>query len=654
MILALLCVRVTQAIVGFDCTAPATNITAISLSSVSSCPTHDPHLREHSVVVQLLQSRQYDHTNYYACLVTRSILITHCGMESHASAHAAGFKVGQVLSVSREACMLMHQGGFYITPMGFKIGGLKPNATSEETMTEAGTLDGSRCQQATFNLEGKTYVNSVMQSSYTITLTSGALSIALEPSNVILPSGVNAPLKSGTTFDADQGYVFWDTEANGGQCSDRSYYVLYQGPATIFKGSSGTETLVVNTTERALAVSLTSKTLLCHQPARMTDHPRLFVIVSSYDGESFFFKDQGKMDILDIDPLLHTNSKLVYIEKHLSRELSRMCLMLSQKICDINHQLLSQLISLAYIQPEEFAWAYTQKQGRTAIVKGEVVYVLACPPVYTELRRTPNVCFQEIPVTYNGTDMFLKPRSRMLVNYGTEIECSPIAPALYKLQGKWIKMNPEPSSAISPVELSAGSSIEWEYSEPYHLKAAGIYSDTDMEAYQRRLLFPIEKPAITNIISRSVASGDVDTQGIQGMNLVGMDAFEKAQRSFMEKIYGWYWSVTIHTASITGLFVLLYVCKSIVDTFVNGALLYKTFGWSLKLVSAVWGSCAKHLVLKEVSKQATAPPHEQIPLEQVVTYDELHKLLNPPHKGLREEVRIEADGVMPEPTVTAR
>ncbi len=57
-------------------------------------------------------------------------------------------------------------------------------------------------------------------------------------------------------------------------------------------------------------------------------------------------------------------------------------------------------------------------------------------------RTCPN-CKEEVPVLYNGVEVFVDPISYMIKTAGSPVHCNDIAPPRYKLAGKWYCSHPE-------------------------------------------------------------------------------------------------------------------------------------------------------------------------------------------------------------------
>lgn len=587
-------------LVGFDCTTRPTNLTAISLSSVTPCSSSEHSVTYQSMTLQLLQARSSDSVVLRGCLVERSYVITHCGMHSHSSSAAGGFVTGEVAQVQEEACTLAHTTGQLRVGLDTVLTGLKVNATETRPVTEMGRIEPGthKCEGAAFEIRGNTYSSAVMQSSYRITLTESWGTLDLNTGLMRTPGGYTHKFSARKSFDADLGNIFWSTGAQAASCSKTAYLVLYEGQGTMAIDAKGGKTLLINTSDVALAVGVGKPILLCYHHAFETDHPKLHVVIETQQGTGFYF-EKGTMDPLEVDLFLYANTKLVFVERHLAKELRTVYKHFHERTCRLQHQALQQLTTLAFVAPEEFAWLYTGKPGVTAIVRGEVVYVLECPPVTVQFRPT-TACYQEIPVwDASNQTAFLKPRSRILTPFGTELECSPLAPPLFYLQGAWVSFSPAPTHVPAPRVLDAQPSELWTYTPPPNLITAGIYSQATLLQYQQRLMFPITRDAVVNTMAARVAGVPVSSQDLDVSSLIRQGALDLIHHSFMERVYGWWWTVSVNLAGVFGLIYLVMIIRLVVNLALNGTFLYKTFGCGVQMFAALCGTVAKYLVLQE-------------------------------------------------------
>lgn len=587
------------ALVAYDCSSPQTNITAVSLSSVVPCSSTPTRLRYEDAKVQLLQERGTDLVRVRACLIERSYQITHCGMHSHSSATAQGFVNGEVYPVAEEVCTVAHSTGLLKIGLGHVISGLRVNSSSVHVLVELGDIDASThsCTGASFEIRGVSYRSAVMTSSYKITLVELMLILDLVAGKVRTPSGFAYEYSAGAAFDADLGHMFWDTSAHTTQCNPSSYLVLYEGPSLIVTDPQGTRTLLVNTSTRAMAVTMAGPTTMCYNLAYRTEHPRLFVVVRAPGSPDFYFV-KSQVEAPDVDMFLHMNSKLMYLERHVGAELQSLYRHFHQRVCDLRQQSLRQLASIGFTSPEEFAWLYSSRPGVTAITKGEVIYVISCPVVLVSFRETQS-CFLELPVYGPRNETaFLKPRSRILTPFGTETDCSPLAPTMYFMSGNWMTFTPHPGTGAAPNTMTAETNEHWRYTQLPNLLASGIYSREVLAKYQERLMFPVSREAVVHTMAASAVGYQVDSSGLDASRLIKEQGLDRLQASFMARMYGWWWTFSTHMAGVLGVLFIIGLLRVVTGMVLNCRMLHQTFGWSVKLVGFLCGSMTKYLLFQ--------------------------------------------------------
>ncbi len=80
--------------------------------------------------------------------------------------------------------------------------------------------------------------------------------------------------------------------------------------------------------------------------------------------------------------------------------------------------------------------------GHLALRSGGVVYAARCRMVVVELRNhTP--CTQEIPVTYQGKEVYVEPLSLVVQRSATPVKCRKKTPPRWKIGKEWISGYPE-------------------------------------------------------------------------------------------------------------------------------------------------------------------------------------------------------------------
>lgn len=112
-------------------------------------------------------------------------------------------------------------------------------------------------------------------------------------------------------------------------------------------------------------------------------------------------------------------------------------------------------------------------------------------------------------------------------------------------------------------------------------------------------MFPVSKEAIVNTMAARVAGVDVDRQTLDMSRMIREQSFDQLQHSFMQRMYGWWWKVSVNVAGVMGVIYLLVLVRGIISTILNGTFLYRTFGCGMKLFAAIFGTLAKYMLLQE-------------------------------------------------------
>lgn len=613
-ILATVQIPNTLALIGYDCVGQRANITAISLSRVNECSRSPPTKQPETVNIQLLQRKVYSHIRVRACYVSVSTLIVHCGMHSHTSLARGGFNIGELAKLSQESCFRLHEYGHFVTPSGRIIAGFAVNTTHQESVVDIGqitTSDGA-CQGGAFTYRNEHYTNVIVTNAYTITLREEYAPIDMDEAKIRMSSGYSYALADGKGFDADFGNLYWNSNQAIEKCSATSYSVLYQGPAVIYTTTTNVKTLLINTTTHAMAIGIKNPTMICAIQGFTSDHPKLFIIISN---NNLFYFQHTALSTLDVDIFLYTNIKFVFIENHFKGQLESLYEYFSDHMCQIKAQQLRQLTSLAYVNAEEFAWALTMKSGITALLRGEVIYLIECLPVHVEFRKTSK-CYQEIPVNYQNKSMFIKPRSRILALHGREIDCNVLAPNLYNFGDSWIQMNPDPVEVKPPKTLDPEIHPKWAYQQPANLLQTGLYSSAELELFQKRLLFAIEKPAISHIIVSRAGGSSVQAQNVDLGSLLSAVTVENLQNSLLQRIYGKLYTMSVFLSSFSAIIFIILIVKSILNMIINGTLLYRAYGFSYHIASACWNTLAKHCLYFKLIQSMV--PNSDPPIVSVI------------------------------------
>ncbi|UHM27704.1 MAG: hypothetical protein FOCCV1_gp2 [Fushun oxya chinensis chuvirus 1] len=582
----------TSLIYGFDCHHPDVKIGAISMAGVLPCREPQRPVEETVPRVQLLQKSLSDSLPYIQCAVSYTETILHCGMHSHTSAVQGGLKV-RYRTITKDECDRMHTTKSFSIDHEHHIHDLKVNSTTQLSITKVGHLTvAGECKGATYLSEGLQYHDVVVVSSYTVTLRTGVAKVNIIEDTVILNSGNQVEYKQGHWFDLMYGDTYWDILPRGG-CNEHSFQVLYSGPGTLYTEElEGTtrQVIVVQESKKAFALELGGNELLCSQAGRKTEHPSLYVIFITTTNPGYFSSRGAGKTNLDVSLSVYVNAKFVYVERHLRQQMTNLYRHVSRHTCEIRRMALLNTLSLASINEEEFAYAYKGKRGYTAIRRGEVIYLVECIPVPVTIRRTEG-CFADLPILYKNSSMFLTPKTGVIKQTGSAVECSSILPSWFYLDNKWYSITAGSAMGnIDPLVLSPNSETEWKYTVPSNLAQSGIYTMDELRSFENRLMFPGERKAVLDVVARGMSGKGTGSQGLSIKEFVTPQDLKDISDSLITRMWGAFSSIGQWTSGFLGVWVVYRLIKTMLSALINGHALYSVFGWSLKLLFCVWSS----------------------------------------------------------------
>ena len=172
--------------------------------------------------------------------------------------------------------------------------------------------------------------------------------------------------------------------------------------------------------------------------------------------------------------------------------------------CNLEREVIKNSLSIAVISPDEFAYSLIKGPGYMSVVAGEVVHVVKCLPVEVTIDHGEN-CYNQLQVSRNNETWYMSPRTHILLKRGTQIPCSHLLPSYYKINEVWYKIMPRPLEAIAPSIIQSQMVNDWEDKSPASLATSGIYTEKDLKKLRERINFPMERPALLNVLARGMS-----------------------------------------------------------------------------------------------------------------------------------------------------
>ncbi|XP_062549264.1 uncharacterized protein LOC134213861 [Armigeres subalbatus] len=275
------------------------------------------------------------------------------------------------------------------------------------------------------------------------------------------------------------------------------------------------------------------------------------------------------------------------------------------EICKLDKSLMETKLTLARLNPTEFATAITKEQGFTAVVAGEVLHVLKCKPVYV-LPRSSNRCYQEIPANYNNESVFIAPVTRVLQKRGTEIDCTPLLPAKFMFGGRWYTTDGKFRETTAPEKLSTEIVTSWTYTSLPNLMKSGVYDEDSVRKMKNMIYEQGDRRIASSVIHRILTNQNPNHQGFRFEALIAEHMVEGIVSQYWEKFLTWsHWFGHL-SSTVLGAYLILRILKFIIDTLIHGRILYDIYGFGWQLIASLWDSFTNFLSHRHATRRPTA------------------------------------------------
>ncbi|XP_070166149.1 uncharacterized protein [Polyergus mexicanus] len=516
---------------------------------------------------------------------------------------------------SRARCIQMHKEGLLKVGTAEIIDGLRSNHTYYKSITLAGkvNVDGTYKGIQYSDYYG-TWDDVIVQATIKISLKDSYVPVKLNAGKIMLKSGTVCELAEESCIDSDDGYTFWEGVPNtacGFESYDCTTPVLYEGSSTKIQGlldSRNTTIFVLESQDITFALTLTRKHTICGYTLYGTEHPKLFIFETQ---KGNIFKARSKIAVTNLDLFTYANSKFVYVEKYIRNQITSLYRDFITQKCELEKQVIENTLSLAAMQPDEFAYRMMKSPGYMAVTAGKSIHIIKCVPVEVTLRKT-NTCHTELPVTIRNASLFMTPKSHILIKRGTLRNCNPLLLILYNIEGTWLQFNPTPSMTTSPHEIKPLTKLSWKYLAPQSLAISGIYSQQDLDELRDHIMFPAEKSTVLHTIARGFRGQTIQSDTVSLQDLLDENALNKIYNNTLTKIWNGFTTFGAATAGVFGIFIIIRIIKIVFDTLIHGYALHAAYGCSLHLLGAIWSSFT-HLLLYLANRPQPPPQPNVIP-----------------------------------------
>lgn len=642
--------RGLEMVAAYDCHSSDVTFHTISTMISDTCIVEDEQITERDENIQLVQKKSYRKLPYLSCFVSYTRIITDCSWGQYSTLVKGG--VQQIMyPMKRGTCYDIHKYNSFDPEPNKRISGLKRNGTTHQAIVVAGKIDNSGdCKGSTYN----DYDDVVVQADYRITLYDGELTLDTSTNQVRFPDGYHCPYSNKECTHPSLGNVYWDNlvvSEGSGNCFSVGYDILYSGTAKRVMGMLNDEmhtTYVVSGMHKSFALEVTKTTRICNYIVAATEHPALYILT----GENRVNTDIADVQPINIDFSLYVNSKFVLIERHFKEQSTSMYKALRSEQCKQKLSNLRNVMALSRIDPQEFAYAYMGMPGYIAFSRGEVVHLGRCISVPVTIRYT-ELCYNELPVTFNNSEYFLSARSRILQKIGTQIPCSLILPVQYQILEKWYIVNRGLHETKTPDIINNKLSENWTYKSLPKLLTTGIYSTDELDKYRSKLMFPTEQLAVTNIINMASTGHETNMFNVRLDPFITEQTIESVTNKMFTGVTRFWFNLGKYFAPVLAVAFIWKILLRIIGCGTNTRLLHNEYGLSWKILfccieplawyflhmagyrkrvtvteEAASAGADEYSLIPRSSAYETSTPQSVIPLKPITTQPPVHDIDN--------------------------
>nr|UQS94398.1 MAG: putative glycoprotein [Corparats virus 3] len=540
-------IPIIYTIIAYDCSIELVNKTAFSLINVEPCQRKEINKTISRAEIQLIQPHEIFKINVRTCLIEMTHFVSRCG-KTWQQFETDGF-YDEIPEINGDDCLRHHSLKMYQVPQSHIIIDLKINQTTIWGGTTIGITKEGYCTEGESQiLNGKLFDRPLRSTKIRATLHQLTLDVDIDSDKVIFPDGTQCSYLKFECFTTRFGYGFWSLPNVG---KDRNscfrdktrFVILYQGQASkvveyVQNHPIPKVTYLFEKDNYHVALETRTSYFACNAEIIQTEHPKLQIIENLSGVPNNFPLDDYTLYRQDVNIMTYFNQKLSYLLRHVKEQVDEMYKNLQYDRCRVERIALKNMLSIAYISPELFAYHYFEEPGYTAIRTGEIIHVAKCKKTTVQFRTIKNKCYDELPISYKNESKFLTPVTHIIINHGTEINCNQIANTMYNIEGVWVSVFESLQRTKAP-QLLGPAENEWEFEDIPNLIANGLYSQENLNEAQKMFIAPIENVVAQVVLAKKVIANTEEGADITFINaLTSIDVDRISQQ--ME---GWFYGL---------------------------------------------------------------------------------------------------------------
>lgn len=602
----LLLVRQNRTLVttGFDCgiiKPNRVNISSYSLLEEGSCKLSRKNIVTRNFTGIILQNEKVTETNVFQCKVKLSREVKRCSWLGYLEPVENGLQE-YLIDITKEQCKRMHDTHTFIYDSAHILYDLKVNETTRRSIYLAGNAVDNSCNNGPFSDRFGSWSRVIVQGMFAITLRSYKARVNLQTERVILDNGITCNFNDYQCFGSNNGFTFWRM-THKESCHERNLELLYKGLITEIveiRPHMNITRYIVDQYEYLILLKGSVSFEICGNVFVKTDYKDIFVFEGLY--ANFPFKR------VNVDMVKYFNNKIAFTDFNLKKQMGDLYENLIIKRCEAEMMMIKEQLALARISPNIFAFNLLG-YGFSAYTTGDVIHIVKCQPVEVVINPNPRECYDQIPILYNGKNLFLSTITRTIIKHATLKTCNKILPVEFNVDGTWISFTPELKFTTAPKLLNPEMKESWSPKEIKDLDHRGMYSEQDVEDFMEKLNFPEERHSILETTAVQIRNHVEKSDGSD-------DYFGKWYIEAMEKKFE---KFGIYSAGLFAVILIFYCIVTILNVVIRGLALHRVFGLSYKIGAAILSSLTHMALISRISKFSGENKDDDVPDVRVDT-----------------------------------
>ena len=421
--------------VAFDCQNATNVVQAFSLLEPDHCAASNQDARYERIIQgEIVQLKRTRTVPVFHCIVQESVFSQYCGHTS-AAGITRYLKFREPKIIEPMDCRQAQINGGKIL-VGGKAFNARIGTTTSHVDFVAGDLDDAgNCATGTVTNPntGAKFGYQTAQQVFEITLSEQFASMDDMTGNLRLPGDILARAADMGIKDSLAGTFVWDKPNSA--CPD-TLVQLYRGVIKVYANVSTTFSggvAMLEEKNQVAGLELGSSFLLCSSAAYRT-HLRDVVVIVHPDNYTAVARNPFDPSVVSDITRLESEMSFLHIKAQLSQR--EKLKQIKAAICENRREIAASRLEAVAGSENQYSLITIFGRGHMTTRAGCTVYVTKCNPVSVTPRQHAN-CTQDIPVTYNGTELFVDPVSLVLKTMSAVTHCNDVAPPRWLIAGKW-------------------------------------------------------------------------------------------------------------------------------------------------------------------------------------------------------------------------